>query len=48
MRAKHYCADCNFHFRADPEVHAEVYHDNGLFRGIVDGDYRDYYRKTTR
>jgi len=40
--AKHYCADCDTHFRADPEQHAETYHDGGMFRGIEGGNKSDY------
>lgn len=42
MRAKHYCADCNTHFRATLNQHAETYHDGGVFRGIRYGNFRDY------
>lgn len=47
MRAKHYCADCDFHFRATPEQHADTYHGGGMFRGITNGNWRDYeFRKS--
>ncbi|WP_200531577.1 MULTISPECIES: hypothetical protein [unclassified Halorubrum] len=45
MRAKHYCADCGWHFRVDPAVHADLEHDGGLFRGVVNGNFRDYERR---
>lgn len=45
MRSNHYCDDCETHFRASMEKHAEVYHDGGLFRGIEGGDWRDYQRR---
>lgn len=45
MRAKHYCDDCGFHFNADPEQHAETYHGGGLFRGITNGNWRDWNRR---
>lgn len=40
--AKHYCADCDTHFRADIEQHAETYHNGEMFRGIEDGNKNDY------
>jgi len=43
--ANHYCADCGTHFRADPETHARVEHDGGFFRGVIDGNYKDWQRK---
>jgi hypothetical protein len=46
MRSKHYCADCDTHFRASIEQHAETYHNGGVFSGIEGGDFRDYERKT--
>lgn len=46
MESNHYCADCDTHFRLPPEEHARIEHDDGLFRGVVDGDYRDYFRAT--
>ena len=42
MKSFHYCADCDTHFRASIEQHAETYHDSGLFRGVQNGDYTDY------
>lgn len=42
MRAKHYCFDCGFHFRASIEQHSETYHDGGIFRGVKDGNWKDY------
>lgn len=42
--ARHYCADCDTHFRASIEEHAELCHDGGFFRGIENGDYQDYLR----
>lgn len=49
-RSKHYCADCDTHFggppnNVTPEQHAEVAHDGGIFRGIKDGNYKDWNRK---
>jgi hypothetical protein len=46
MKAKHYCADCETHFRASMEQHANTYHNGGVFRGVENGDWRDYERKT--
>lgn len=43
-RAKHYCADCQTHFRADIDVHAREYHDGAPFPGVEHGDFRDYRR----
>jgi len=43
--ADHYCASCDTHYRADPEQHAETYHDGGIFRGIENGNWRDYERR---
>jgi hypothetical protein len=43
--AKHYCADCQTHFRSSIEQHARTYHDGGLFNGVEDGDYKSYKRK---
>jgi len=43
--ANHYCADCDTHYRADPEQHAKTYHNGGVFRGIESGNYRDYERQ---
>lgn len=48
MRAENYCADCNTHYNASPEQHAETYHNNGLFNGITGGNFRDYQRRTRR
>lgn len=49
-RAKHYCADCDTHFGGDPnnitpEEHANIEHNGGMFRGIKDGNYRDWKRQ---
>lgn len=44
--ADHYCADCDTHFNASPEQHAETYHDGGIFRGVRNGNYRSYERRT--
>lgn len=41
-RAEHYCADCGTHFQASIEEHARIEHDGGIFRGIENGDWRDY------
>lgn len=43
--ARHYCADCETHFRGSVEDHAEAYHDGGIFRGLRDGDWRDWQRR---
>jgi hypothetical protein len=43
--AKHYCAECDTHFRVDPQEHADLEHDGYLFHGIENGDFRDYKRK---
>lgn len=40
----HYCADCDTHFKADPKVHADAEHDGGFFRGVENGDWRDWDR----
>lgn len=48
MRAKHYCADCNTHYRASPRQHADTYHDGLLFRGIRNGNFRDYQNRQRR
>jgi len=45
MKSFHYCADCDTHFRASIDQHAETYHDDGLFRGVQNGDYEDYERQ---
>jgi len=43
--SNHYCSDCDTHLRCDMETHADVAHDGGLFRGIENGDYKDYQRR---
>lgn len=43
--ANHYCADCEIHFRDTIEGHAETYHGGGLFRGVEDGNWRDWERR---
>lgn len=45
MRAKHYCADCDTHYRATPRQHADTYHNGGFFSGVTDGNYKDYRRR---
>jgi hypothetical protein len=40
--ANHYCAECDTHFRASIEQHAETYHNSGLFEGVENGNFRDY------
>lgn len=45
MKSDHYCADCKTHFTASLEQHAKTYHDGGIFRGIENGDYKDYQRQ---
>ena len=44
-RARHYCRDCQTHFRVSPRQHADTAHQGGLFRGIVDGTWRDWRRR---
>jgi hypothetical protein len=49
-RAQHYCADCDTHFGGEPncvtpEKHADIAHGGGMFKGVVDGDWRDWERK---
>lgn len=49
-RANHYCADCDTHFGGPPnyvtpEEHADIAHDGGLFRGIRNGNYKDWQRR---
>jgi len=44
-KANHYCAECDTHFRATVEQHANTYHNGGVFRGITDGNWRDWERK---
>lgn len=44
-KADNYCADCGFHFNASKEQHAETYHDGGVFRGIMGGNYKDWERR---
>lgn len=49
-RAKHYCRDCDTHFGGppnsiSPEEHADIAHEQGLFRGIRDGDKWDWQRR---
>lgn len=49
-RAKHYCATCDTHFGSDPnnvtpEEHANIEHDGGMFRGVKNGNYKDWKRK---
>lgn len=39
---KNYCADCGFHFRDSIESHADTYHNGAIFRGVEDGNYKDY------
>lgn len=51
--ANHYCADCDTHFggppnHMTPEEHADFTHGGGMFRGVRNGNYRDYERKTGR
>jgi len=51
--ANHYCADCDTHFGGPPnyvtpEEHADIAHNGGVFRGVRNGNYRDYERKTGR
>jgi hypothetical protein len=46
-RSQHYCADCNTHFGGPPEnitpkEHADLKHNGGLFRGVKNGDFRDF------
>lgn len=43
--SKHYCKSCDTHLLCDMETHSEVAHDGGMFRGIEDGDYKDYERR---
>ena len=42
--SKHYCRDCDTHLRCSIETHAEVAHDGFMFRGIENGDFRDWQR----
>jgi hypothetical protein len=49
-RAKHYCADCDSHFGGSPnnitpEEHANIAHNSGMFRGVQNGNYKDWKRK---
>lgn len=49
--AKHYCADCDTHYGGppnyiNPEEHGDIAHGGGVFRGVSNGDYRDYERNT--
>lgn len=49
-KAKHYCAECQTHFGGppnyiSPEEHANIEHDGGIFRGIKDGNFRDWKRR---
>ena len=49
-QASHYCRDCDTHFggppnNITPEEHAEIAHDGGIFRGIRNGNYKDWNRK---
>lgn len=43
--AKHYCRDCDTHFNASIDKHSEVYHEGGVFRGLRNGNFRDYERR---
>ena len=40
--SNHYCSDCETHFRCSIERHAEVAHDGFMFRGVENGDWRDW------
>lgn len=49
-KSRHYCADCDTHFggppdNITPEEHAEIEHNGGIFRGVEDGNYKDWKRK---
>jgi hypothetical protein len=48
-QSKHYCADCETHFGGPPnyvtpEEHADHRHNGGLFRGVKNGNFRDWNR----
>lgn len=48
--AKHYCACCDTHFggppnNITPEEHADIAHDSGVFKGIENGNKKDWERK---
>lgn len=50
VESKHYCADCQTHFGGSPnyvtpEEHADIAHGGGWFRGIANGDFRDWTRR---
>lgn len=49
-QSKHYCAICDTHFggppnNITPEQHADTAHDGGLFKGIRNGNYKDWQRR---
>jgi hypothetical protein len=48
--SKHYCATCDTHFGGPPndvtpEEHADIEHNGSFFKGIVNGNYKDWQRK---
>ncbi|SEG34455.1 hypothetical protein SAMN04488133_1955 [Halobellus limi] len=45
MESKNYCADCNFHFNSTIEEHAATYHNDGLFRGVIGGNWKEYQKR---
>lgn len=40
--SNHYCASCDTHFCLSIERHAEIEHNDGIFHGVENGDWRDY------
>lgn len=45
VESNHYCVDCGWHFRVDPERHIEIEHDGWCARIVENGDWRDWKRR---